>query len=374
VRVLLCALALLLGLAASRAPARAAWRPAHTVIVVLENRSFDQVIGSAEMPYLNELARAGALMTSAYFAQTPYTGDSPSGLPARPSQPNYFYLFSGDDQGVLPAWMSGVGNELVPAEWRPFTTPNLGAALIESGATYAGFSESLPYPHYDAPADPDPKEDLYRRKHNPTINWINVTHAEVEPAKRRFVLEPATNLGFSSTHDPVDGRDHRGFAVDEHGTAIGYDRLPTVSLVVPNEQNDAHSAPSSRCDDWLRRNVAPYADWAREHDGLLIVTYDEDGSTKAQKGDPYRTGIDRIATLFVGPRDHVLPGRYAETIDHLNVLATVLDRYAILDAFRRDFGAAHHEPDAGAELANLRPIRDVFGEGPPLPPLEAHAP
>jgi hypothetical protein len=47
------------------------WRPAHSVIVVLENKSFDQLIGDRDMPYLNALARGGALMTRAYFGQTP---------------------------------------------------------------------------------------------------------------------------------------------------------------------------------------------------------------------------------------------------------------------------------------------------------------
>ena len=63
------------------------WSPSHVVIVILENRSFSQVIGNPEMPYLNALANGGALMGRAYFAQTPY-GIVPDGLdaplPARP--------------------------------------------------------------------------------------------------------------------------------------------------------------------------------------------------------------------------------------------------------------------------------------------------
>src|SRR5262249_32646923 len=83
------------------------WSPAHVVIVILENKSFPGIIGDRELPYLNGLAKQGALMTRAYFAQTPY-GIVPAGysarLPTRPSQPNYLYLFSGHHQGVLPSW------------------------------------------------------------------------------------------------------------------------------------------------------------------------------------------------------------------------------------------------------------------------------
>src|SRR5262245_17708449 len=173
------------------------WSPAHIVIVILENKSFSGMIGDAELPYLNALARQSALMTRAYFSQTPY-GIVPAGysgrLPARPSQPNYLYLFSGHHQGVLPKWFQdaaspymgtaindssgnrlpapisntpiGIDNNVIPASLRPFTTPNLGAALIASGRSFASFSESLPYPRYDGAGDLSPAADLYRRKHN----------------------------------------------------------------------------------------------------------------------------------------------------------------------------------------------------------------
>jgi hypothetical protein len=373
------------------------WSPAHVVIVVLENRSFKQIIGDREMPYLNALASSSALMTRAYFAQTPY-GIVPEGyeshLPARPSQPNYLYLFSGHHQGVVASWFQapgspylgtatndaagnrlarsvpstpvGIGNNLIPASARPFTTPNLGAALIASGRSFASFSESLPYPHYDKAGDLSPIADLYRRKHNPAINWIDLWGRAVAAEKRKFLLPVEANLGFANTTDPRGGTRYRGFAVDAEGNRIGFDRLPTVSIVVPNEQHDLHSAGKAACDAWLATNIKPYADWARDHDSLLIVTFDEDGSTNASRGDAYRTGIDPIVTLFHGPAGNVTPGTYDERIDHLNVLATVLDRYGLLDEFKQDFLQAHQGPEAGNEAANLRPIRDVFGEGPKL--------
>ncbi|HTS51697.1 MAG TPA: alkaline phosphatase family protein [Burkholderiales bacterium] len=385
-------------------PAAERWSPAHVVIVILENRSFQQMIGHPEMPYLNSLALEGALMTRAYFAQIPY-GVVPEGysarLPARPSQPNYLYLFSGHDQGMLPSWFQdptspyvgtaindsagnrfrsplqamrvGIGNHLIPASMRPFTTPNLGAALIASGRSFASFSESLPDPRYDKEGDPVPDADLYRRKHNPAINWVDFGGHPVAADQREFVLPVETNLGFTNTTDPLDGMPYRGFAVDEQGNPIGYDRLPTVSIVVPNEQHDLHSAGERACNAWLEAHIRPYADWARDHDSLLIVTFDEDGTTNASHGEPYLTGIDPIVTLFYGPPDRVVRGRYDETIDHLNVLATVLDRYGLLEEFKRDFLRAHGEPEAAKLSANLRPIRDVFGEGPKLAPIPESA-
>jgi hypothetical protein len=51
------------------------------------------------------------------------------------------------------------------------------------------------------------------------------------------------------------------------------------------------------------------------------------------------------------------------------VLSTILDRHGLLDQFKRDFLRAHTGLEARQEYANLRPIKDVFGEGPRLAPL-----
>ena len=123
------------------------------------------------------------------------------------------------------------------------------------------------------------------------------------------------------------------------------------------------------CDGWLRTNIKPYADWARAHDSLLIVTFDEDGSTNSSFGDPDATGLDRIATIIYGPVGRVIPGLYDERIDHLNVLSTILDRYGLLDQFKRDFLRTQSGLETRQEYANLRPVKDVFGEGPRLAPL-----
>lgn len=385
----------------------------HIVLVVLENRSADaggeqRIWGNPAMPFLNGLAndpQHGARFANAYASETPYRR-IPAGfsgpLSARPSQPNYLYLFSASHQGVLPAWFqdptspyggdvrmasngdalpgkrddqpSGIGNRLIPAARRPFSTANLGAALRQSGKTFLSFSESLPHPLWDGEGDVNPLADRYRRKHNPAINWIDFgasrTPRAVPEAQRRFVLPVDVNLGFHATEDP-SGRRWRGFAEDEQGRALDYAKLPTVSLVVPDEQHDAHSASLADADDWLRRHIGPYAAWAREHNSLLIVTFDEDGSTDASQGDGYRTGRHTIATLFHGAG--VRPGLYRERIDALNVLATVLHDQGLLEGFRSDFLATCVEDRLTCERehANLRPIADVFGHGESLVELPA---
>src|SRR4051812_5245745 len=84
--------------------------PDHVVIVIEENHSFDQVIGSGSAPYINSLANSGMLFTN-FYAIT------------HPSQPNYLQFYSGSNQGVT--------TNTTPTGL-PFTTPNLGAELISA--------------------------------------------------------------------------------------------------------------------------------------------------------------------------------------------------------------------------------------------------
>src|SRR6476620_3448910 len=62
-------------------------RPDHVVVVVMENRGYSDIVGSASAPYINSLARSSASFTRSHAI-------------THPSQPNYLALFSGSTQGV----------------------------------------------------------------------------------------------------------------------------------------------------------------------------------------------------------------------------------------------------------------------------------
>ena len=63
---------------------------------------------------------------------------------------------------------------------------------------------------------------------------------------------------------------------------------------------------------------ARYLDWARTHNSLLVLTFDE--SETHTHGNP-------IATVLAGPM--VAPGSYPGRIDHYTVLRTIEDMYGL---------------------------------------------
>jgi hypothetical protein len=130
----------------NRAPvANGVPRPDHVVIVIEENHSFSQIIGSPDAPYINSLVAQGALFTQSYAI-------------TRPSQPNYLDLFSGFNQGVT--------DDSCP---HYFTTDNLGLYVLNASLTFGGYSEDLP-----SVGSTVCTSGAYARKHSPWVNFTNI--------------------------------------------------------------------------------------------------------------------------------------------------------------------------------------------------------
>lgn len=238
--------------------------PDHIVIVVEENRAYQQVIGDAGAPYMNSLAQNGALFTNMYAL-------------THPSQPNYLHLFSGDSQNIT--------GDATPTAGVPYSSANLAAALAAVGKTFVGYSQGLPgVGSLVSTAGP------YARKHAPWTNWQSAS-----PANANQLL-PAVNQPFTAF--PSD-----------------FSQLPTVSIVVPDLNNDMHDGTIPQADQWLEQNIGPYAAWALDHNSLLIITWDEDETNSR----------NRIPTIFYGPM--VRTGVVDSTWTLHNLLRTVCDLY-----------------------------------------------
>jgi len=193
-------------------------RPAHVVVVMLENKRYDAVVGHKKTPWVTSLAERWASMTR-FYAET------------HPSQPNYLALFSGSSQGVTD---NNCPHNLG-------ARPNLGRQLIDAGFTFTGFSEDLPSAGWTGCASKG-----YVRRHVPWVDFSNVPAASHQP----FTAFPRN-----------------------------YAKLPTLAFVVPNLCHDMHDCPKQQADTWLRKEFAPYITWATTHNSLFILTFDEDNKT-----------------------------------------------------------------------------------------------
>jgi hypothetical protein len=201
-----------------------------------------------------------------------------------PSQPNYFALISGH---------TNVNGDDCPARGIARDAPNLASQLLAAGLTFAAYSEALPAPGYLGCW-----AGTYARKHAPWTHFTNIPQR---------------------LHMPL-------------GDLTSFDALPTVTFIVPDVDDDMHDGTVKEADDWAAAHLTPLLKWAATHDTLVVFTWDEGYDER-----------NSIPTMFVGPM--VKPGRYAQRIDHYNVLRTLEDLYGL--------------PRLGA-AADVAPIANVW--------------
>ncbi len=162
----------------------------HAVVLILENKPSEKIIGSADASLINSLVAKSANFLQSYAIE-------------HPSQPTYLDLFSGDNQGVTD-------------NSRPtnhFTTPNLASQLITAGKTFATYLEDLPLAGWDSSI-----KKSYVRKHNPVANWMGT----------------GTNQVPGTTNQPFTA-----FPSD-------FTKLPTISFVVPSLQTICMTVPYAK--------------------------------------------------------------------------------------------------------------------------------
>lgn len=320
----------------------------HVVVLMLENHSFQEILGLSDtnqppVPYINgTLVPGGALMAASYGLQ-------------HPSQPNYYWTFSGSNQGITtdgpPILVDGTNTVNSAA-------PNLYTELqsLSSPKTFRGYVEG-----YTSEAD--------FRAPKGTIAFIGTI------ASKEGQIGELDNV---VRHIPWAGFTNVPQAVTTSFTSFGSDfsTLPNVSFVIPALQHDMHNfgfgddvaevsdittsdIAMSNSDAWLQANISAYAQWALTHNSLLIITTDEDstadwitppltaenysgpdghvaispgapGYTSAAQGPSAtadnpsgaaQSGPNQIFTLFYGA--HVIPGTYLNPITNVNVLRTI---------------------------------------------------
>lgn len=333
----------------------------HVVVVVEENSGYREVVGSPNAPFINQvLIKGGVVISNAYSEQ-------------HPSQPNYFWLFSGSNQGITtdnPYWTGSPGGPV-------FDAPNL----------YTGLERKPPSPKFfggyvdsgtDQPVANYYQDTLnYANRHVPWLGFTNINNGDPAGITQDFGT---------------------AFPCSRPGQKPDFSRLPTLSFVIPALNHDMHDYDSfghavsnsrqgaqavRRGDAWLKRHLAEYAKWARTHNSLLVITFDEDSTAdwptpKSQGGGGKNGGVNpegltapnlgfqatasssgpnRIAMIFYGA--HLTKrGRYklpGVGVNNINLLRT-------LESF-------YHLPPNGAQtslavsagMTDL-PITGIFSE------------
>lgn len=277
-------------------------RPDHIVVVIEQDRLSNAIGNRWLMPYLNELADSGLVYSGAHGV-------------TRWSQPNMLALYSGSTQGVV----DNTQGLSFP------TAPNIAKSLFDAGLSFSGYVEDLPSDGSQVHWHPGngsgaTHPDQYVRYLNPMAMFGDVG---IDPATKKPRPNSAVNRTFAA---------FRSFPTND------YSGLPTVSFIVPNNLHSSHGSnwnspwagsadPNNNnylraeADKWLRDNLDPYVQWAKQNNSLLIVTQDEE----VWQGEWSET----LTTLVTGDPDLFVPGINTDDVDHYRLLRTITDMYGL---------------------------------------------
>jgi phosphatidylinositol-3-phosphatase len=234
----------------------------HIVLLVEENHSYSDVVGSSSMPYLNSLISQYGLATQ-YFANT------------HPSLPNYLMLTTGLMESNNDNFAGAV------------TDDNIVRELVKAGKSWKAYLESLPSPGYLGG-----DTGSYLRQHNPFADLSDIQQSSAQADN----MVPFTQ-----------------FATD-----LANNVLPQYSFIAPNANDDAHDGTLAQADSWLQSNIAPLlASSAFQSGGLLIVTFDESEDSDIENGGGH------VATVIISPQ--AKKGYQSQTLyQHQSTLRLIL--------------------------------------------------
>jgi phospholipase C len=309
------------------------------VEIMMENTSYNTIIGNSNAPNINALASKYGLATK-YFGVT------------HPSEPNYMANIAGsyfgvqdDNQFYCTPQMSATDSHCTGTTVNhTVNAPTLADQLTGAGMTWKGYFQSLPPtpstglitsgPNANGPYTfkyPTDSNALYASKHNPFLNFTG-TQGE--------------------TNKMVDD--------SQLATDLTKNTLPNFSLVVPDQCHDMHGTGScsntnsliSAGDTYVGNTVSSVMgsnSWKEGRDAVVITWDEDDFSDSGQPGtgccgaDP---GGGHVVTI-------VITNKGAFPLSD----GTAYNHYSLLRSYEAAFGLP---PLAHASDAAVPPMTPLF--------------
>jgi phosphatidylinositol-3-phosphatase len=294
----------------------------HIVEIMMENTSYDTIIGNPNAPNLNTFAGKYGLATN-YFGVT------------HPSEPNYVANIGGSFFGIqddnqfycTPALATTDPHCAGTTVDHTVSAQNLADQLTAAGMTWKGYFQNLPPippsgvimtgPNANGPYTfkwPSNSVALYASKHNPFVNFTGTQTALDN-------MVPDTQLA----------------------SDLANNALPNYSLVVPDQCHDMHGTGGCSDTNGLIKAGDRYvADtvhaifhskaW-RHGNNAIVITWDEDDfSDEGQPGtgccgaDP---GGGHVATIVITNKGNHRPITDGTAYNHYSLLLSLEDAFGL---------------------------------------------
>jgi hypothetical protein len=295
----------------------------HVVMLILENENFSATWGAGSAAhYLNETLRPQGVFNDHYYATGHVSLDNyVAMISGQPNQP-----ITGTDCLAVNLWICVQGQRLFS------NGRNLADQLEEKELSWRGYMDGAPTTCFHAdysptaiPPDPyqgnsqDPPAKDYADRHNPFLYFPDIIENQARCDEH---VRPYTDLAGD----------------------LASDTLPKFSFITPDTCHDGHDNPCSdgqpgglvSADLWLSQEVPALLNYLNAHNGLLIITLDENGFSDTSEFPGCcsggLTGLlpghgGRIGLLALSPL--LEPRTVTTSYDHMSLLRTIEDMFGI---------------------------------------------
>ena len=242
----------------------------HAVVVVMENKSYEEIVNSEDTTYFRSLARRYALPKHMFGIR-------------HPSLPNYLALIGGGTFGVT--------SDCTSCHVKARSLPD---QLEAAGFTWRAYMEGMPERCFKGA-----EHGLYAKKHNPFMYFDAIRNN----AARCANVVPYRRLG----------------------SDLRKGKLPDFAFITPDLCNDTHDCSLATGDHHLQQIVPPLLRELGPR-GLLFVTYDEGADDRGCCGTA-RGG--RMATVLAGPDVRKAATAPGSRYSHYSILRTIEEAFGL---------------------------------------------
>ncbi|MBV8762412.1 MAG: phosphoesterase [Deltaproteobacteria bacterium] len=211
--------------------------------IVMENKSRGDILGNKSGPFINGLAKQGALANGYHDSFV------------HPSEPNYLWMVAGENFGIL--------DDADPVKHSLDSSSHIADQLELAGLSWKAYQESMGSPCGLT------SHGRYAAKHNPFVYFSDI------------------NGWDGKTFQPSARCNEHVVDYSELDKDIAAGTVPRYVFITPNLDNDMHDGSVAQGDLWLSQEIPKImATDAYKNNGVIFLLWDEGSGTLGPGDDP----------------------------------------------------------------------------------------
>ena len=242
--------------------------------IVMENKSRGDILGNKNAPYINQLAKQGAVAAGYHDSFV------------HPSEPNYIWMVAGENFGIL--------DDADPVKHSIDSTSHIADQLELAGLSWKSYQESMGEPCGLT------SHGRYAAKHNPFVYFDDVNGWDGK------VFQPSPRCN----EHVVD--------YSQLDADIAANQVPKYAFITPNLDNDMHDGSVAQGDAWLAQELPKImATDAYKNNGVIFLLWDEGSGTLSAGDDPPFIVISPMAQAGMTSKVDYDTSSYLKTVQNI---------------------------------------------------------